>query len=538
MKKGFTLIELLAVIVILAIIALIATPLILNVIDEAKKGSFKNSAYGIVQTAELKYTQDTLSGNEGEATFTYVDGVETSNVDGKKLDYKGSKPQNGVVKINNNGEVALALHDGKYCALKSYSQSSVTVIEVPKDECNLVEEIAYSDFNVLKGVNKPKLATGMTPIKWNETEWVDTTESDLEWYDYSTKKWANAKTEDGSFWVWIPRYAYQIADGYHTSETGTINIKFLIDKTNNTIDAVPIATTPLYSGDSQTNYVSHPAFKFGDNNVTGIWVAKFEPTAVEGLDNATVGDNVTTKTVKIIPNVQSWQYITAGNAYEVVMNMKEKTDVYGWNASEIDTHMMKNTEWGAVAYLSKSIYGMNEQEIWINPNSDYITGCAGNSAAEAGSTICNEYHTVNGVKTSTTGSVYGVYDMVGGASERMFANYENNEAMSGIDPSTVLDKYIDRYGGDNRGYNDSVYGDAVYETSLGATYNGSSWEGNTTGGWYGDTSRMPFSTGAWFFRGGRYSSGTSAGVFAYYISDGGSISGNTFRPVLLVGEGL
>ena len=37
MKKGFTLIELLAVIVILAIIALIATPLILNVIDDSKK---------------------------------------------------------------------------------------------------------------------------------------------------------------------------------------------------------------------------------------------------------------------------------------------------------------------------------------------------------------------------------------------------------------------------------------------------------------------------------------------------------------------
>ena len=39
MKKGFTLIELLAVIIILAIIALIATPIILNVIDDAKKSA-------------------------------------------------------------------------------------------------------------------------------------------------------------------------------------------------------------------------------------------------------------------------------------------------------------------------------------------------------------------------------------------------------------------------------------------------------------------------------------------------------------------
>ena len=26
---------------------------------------------------------------------------------------------------------------------------------------------------------------------------------------------------------------------------------------------------------------------------------------------------------------------------------------------ELDSHMMKNTEWGAVAYLSHSIYGIN-----------------------------------------------------------------------------------------------------------------------------------------------------------------------------------
>ena len=46
-KKGFTLIELLAVIIILAVIALIATPIVLNVIDNARKSANKDSAYGL-----------------------------------------------------------------------------------------------------------------------------------------------------------------------------------------------------------------------------------------------------------------------------------------------------------------------------------------------------------------------------------------------------------------------------------------------------------------------------------------------------------
>lgn len=52
-RHGFTLIELLAVIVIMDIIVLIATPLILNVIEKAKKGAFQNSVYGIMKAAEL-----------------------------------------------------------------------------------------------------------------------------------------------------------------------------------------------------------------------------------------------------------------------------------------------------------------------------------------------------------------------------------------------------------------------------------------------------------------------------------------------------
>ena len=83
-------------------------------------------------------------------------------------------------------------------------------------------------FSEEKGVNTPNLGEGMTPIKWNGNAWVETTGDDEEWYDYSAKKWANAKTSDGSMWVWIPRYAYSITSMYHTTgdttTAGTIEV--------------------------------------------------------------------------------------------------------------------------------------------------------------------------------------------------------------------------------------------------------------------------------------------------------------------------
>ena len=85
-----------------------------------------------------------------------------------------------------------------------------------------------------KGVNTPKLGSGMTPIKWNGSSWVNTTGSDKDWYDYTGKKWANAKTSDGSMWVWIPRYAYSITSGYHSSSAGNIEVEFMKGLTNET----------------------------------------------------------------------------------------------------------------------------------------------------------------------------------------------------------------------------------------------------------------------------------------------------------------
>ena len=136
MKKGFTLIELLAVIVILAIIALIATPLILNTIEDSRKGAFKNSAYGIIKAAELSYAMDTLNGDLEEITITY-DNYTEDNPTGKKLQYKGQKPKDGEIRINSKGEIALAIYDGKYCAEKFFDESEVNISETDKEDCKI-----------------------------------------------------------------------------------------------------------------------------------------------------------------------------------------------------------------------------------------------------------------------------------------------------------------------------------------------------------------------------------------------------------------
>ena len=111
-SKGFTLIELLAVIVILAVIALIATPLIMGVIDDARKGSAKNGAYGYVKAVENTIATEmikdtTLSPNAtqtvvGKVKFTPLSNDGTPGT-GKEADvnYKGTKPASQSLQIVN-----------------------------------------------------------------------------------------------------------------------------------------------------------------------------------------------------------------------------------------------------------------------------------------------------------------------------------------------------------------------------------------------------------------------------------------------------
>ena len=109
-KKGFTLIELLAVIIVLAIIALIATPIVMNTIKNAKKGAAERTADNYIKQVETAVAEAKLE-NKSVPNGTYnIDGngnlTGAGLPDGKlEIDMSGTKPSGGTIKIS-NGEVS------------------------------------------------------------------------------------------------------------------------------------------------------------------------------------------------------------------------------------------------------------------------------------------------------------------------------------------------------------------------------------------------------------------------------------------------
>ena len=431
-----------------------------------------------VNTTASKWVYNTNAGNIGTNESSYNNNF-SSNV------------QTITLKATTAGTYYLHVLTVDNAGNKKETISSAVTVEAAL--------VADGNYNASKGVNTPKLGSGMTPIKWNGSSWVNTTGSDKDWYDYTAKKWANAKTSDGSMWVWIPRYAYSITSGYHSSSAGNIEVEFMKGLTNET----STGRTTFQNSSGQGKWNIHPAFNYG-TTVSGIWVAKFEASNSGGK-------------IKVEPGVQSWRSITVNDIYTNCLNYNKT----------LNSHMMKNDEWGAVAYLSKSKYGKNA-EVDINSDSSYYTG--GGSG--------NAY--VTNVGQSTTGTVHGVYDMSGGAWEYVAAYVNNgNSNLTSYGSSLVngdakTKNVYSKGSSDSRDNNYSAnsgkYGDAVYETSANGNSSNSSW--------YGDYSPFPNTSGPFFIRGGEDNNGTIAGVFCFsndngFIYGGNSDSPYSFRPVLV-----
>lgn len=538
------------------------------------------------------------------------------------------------------------------------SKSAQELNDIEKLEADVAKQSGA--FNNEKGVNEPNLKTGMTPIYFElgsddiYKEKVTTQDAD-NWYNYKEKKWANAQTKDGSMWVWIPRFAYKIND-----DNKTFDVKFLMGTTDyyldeNNIPQKAVRGTADSSPDTRKEYTVHPAFtdetsigfKNGgwDSELTGIWVAKFEagfPTSngntspnvkssikytqsviwtgsVEngsGYDNnltarnwldGVYGENVINISFPIFQGaVYSMNNISFGATFAICRVLTEENNIYGLT-DDTDSHLMKNSEWGATAYLAQSQYGLNGINVYIN-NVSFNSGNSSTTKANG-----NEYASVYGVtgiesskgadeeriiltnksqinnrserenknirlwsdknsgKASTTGNVYGIFDMSGGLCERTTGFIANSFILKEEQNDTILDcikaytdktaekyknfsvnnillknKYMMQYpfdstkdidggtdsiGESNWQYNKSlknkIYGDAMMETSIKGT-------GSNSSDYF-------FSDSSWFYRGlypymlrgKRYDDKNEAGLFAYIRFYGRADYAIGFRAVLV-----
>ena len=251
------------------------------------------------------------------------------------------------------------------------------------------------------GANAPVLAEGMIPVVYDEGlgYWIKA-DTDAGWYNYTDKIWANAvmvktdategaecsksrsyymnapaytpvKEEDIlAYYVWIPRYKYKLFNATYASGTSPSLIDVTFENETSTTGNV---TCTYASNGAETcqnkangNWYTHPAFTMinasgNKTELKGIWVGKFETTG-----------STTTPTVK--PGVSSLNKITVANMYNTGKLFRSTDYITSNGINQSDSHMMKNIEWGAVAYLKQSNYGLGITDIAMNNSSGYYTG--------------------------------------------------------------------------------------------------------------------------------------------------------------------
>ncbi len=431
-----------------------------------------------------------------------------------------------------------------------------------------VSTIPYKE-EILNGAD-PVLGDGMIPVSLDKKGKVKYANLNTEWYCYEEKKWANAvilksnpsksyKTGDiiseddiESYFVWVPRFKYKLwnlatEDGYlDLSQSENLSVETvretygkakLIDIVFEDKDIQPSTTEKV------DLYYTHPAFTtFG---VSGLWIGKFE-----------IGGDASNAVVK--PNMSSWRNASVGIFWKNLYNYKNNGGSHNTN---LDPHMIKNTEWRAVAYLSHSAYGIGK-EININNSQSHLTGysAAANTDQSSyegtygtkevndndGPAVTQPYNTSTGYLASTTGNITGIYDMSGGAIEYVSGYLDLYGVKSGGGVASGLtqeeldnySKYFDKYLGDKdtqlSSYSKRILGDAIGEMGPFYYYKDKDGYVRSHNGWYADSSSFVNSTYPWFIRSGNYNYGILVGQFNFDRDTGGALSYISSRLVLAV----
>ncbi len=517
-----------------------------------------------------EYVAIEVNNGQKQILSEYPTSTKQTEVEGYKVE-EAKDLINGTLGENETRNYSIKLWMDEHVTLEddATNKSFISKIVVEGNMNNLAEytePILHGADPVLESSSKqevmltsntlaeePTTTDKLIPVIIDEAGKVTKANTKEEWYNYEEKKWANAvilvdntkEYKDGeeipeeaieSYFVWIPKFKYKLfdlgkyeimsSDNDVLEKSRMIEINFDIEDTKDEIKGE--CTTPKVSKDSGNcsvgDWVTHLAFiSFG---VNGLWVGKFETGYNQNIDDSNTieiteswnkegAEQNTDNLSKIIikPNVYSWRYINAANMYNASYNYQR----------DLDSHMMKNTEWGAVAYLSHSLYGTCTKEKCIevsrNKSDFFLTG-----RSESDVSYFN-----NSFNASTTGNISGIYDMAAGSWERMMnitidesgkLMYTNEEHPSGFNEDNFPknSKYYDLYKGTYTWIPDcGILGDATSE--LGPFFGGN---GIGQSSWYGNMSYFPDTQGYPFLIRGGAISDQYAGIFAF-IRDYGSV---------------
>ena len=432
----------------------------------------------------------------------------------------------------------------------------------------------------------PVKYTGTTTnAQWTSLAMPEDSSNQGNWYNYNQSQWANAVTVKDpkkykdqaktveqadilGFWVYIPRYAYEVMRRDGTDKpVPAQNFLISFEKTS-TPKRVP-ATCPEQGKDyredcglnrdyikgrpsNQGTWATHPAFTFGNKELNGIWFAKFETTG-------------TNTQPTVLPNerhIEGWNSgLHIGGLYTVAksLGVNDPNNVGGnsvtttqnvHHLAKLSSHMVNNNDWGAATYLSASRYGAGYNKVQINANDVYhnkswgTTGCGpqsnGNTSRysdsgtlgtpQACGNIDRAYNGTLGQLASTTNNPTGIYDMSGGGWEYTAASYTsdlNNSSISINFATAAKPPYVNTYNFDNP--NNCTFatcgGQALYETNNGSNRGSHQWNGNIM---YFVTSSTP-----WFLRSGYFGNDTNAGLFHAGNDDGVAYGNSAFRVALI-----
>lgn len=398
-------------------------------------------------------------------------------------------------------------------------QEYINNIEKPQYEAEVTAYKTDGSWSEEKGVNVPNITplSGMQLVKYDEVTktWIDDETNfayDYDanrYYDKSAEekatflasksdnrnnKWANARVNtngEDSYFVWIPRFEYRIREG-------AVEVKF-----------IPVSqTSEDKPNDGYPDYFVHPAFLSSKRNggwredIPGFWIGKFESSKSNAAGNS----------ICIIPGVNSFQ-LDYFESYDV-----NSAYNYSFNYNRnLESHLIKNSEWGAVAILALSQYGRNGNEVRLN--NSMITGSAGGTDNAAAGAESYAFNTPNGVLASTTGNVYGVYDMSGGLVEYTSAYNKGSNYLNNGHGNAFAKQDTDQ----NTNYSTEYATAYEYQKyNMGADWPAKPVLGDACDffGWFSDFGVMSNNTLPFFLRGGRYSQGERSGLFAIKIDNG------------------